>query len=165
LPSDGIALSHDAQTVYYCEISRQILWKVPAAALRNWSMSSANVGAEVESIGTKGFSDGMTADSRGRIYYGNQAESAVYAWQPGTPLDSAEVVARNATTMQWPDTFAWDGKGGMIFVSNKLQLFAFGGMKFDGSDGTNFKIWRVDVNANSYLSGNPQPETAQCLPR
>ena len=43
LPSDGIALSHDAATVYYCEISREILWSVPAAALANWSLSSEEI--------------------------------------------------------------------------------------------------------------------------
>ena len=43
LPSDGIALSHDAATVYYCEISREILWSVPAASLANWSLSSAEI--------------------------------------------------------------------------------------------------------------------------
>ena len=95
---------------------------------------------------------------------GNQAESAVYAWTIGSPLASASVVIANTSTTQWPDTFAWDQKGNLLFVSNKLQLFAFGGMSFDGSDGSNFRIWSVPVGANSYLSGNPVPKEAPCLP-
>ena len=164
LPSDGIALSHDGKTVYYCEISRQILWSVPTAALSNWSMSSSQIGALVENHGVKGFSDGMTSDNQGNIYFGNQAESAVYKWKEGSPIASASIVARDAAVMQWPDTFAWDQHGSILFLSNKLQLFAFGGMKFDGTDGANFRIWRVPVGANSYLSGNPTPAQASCLP-
>jgi hypothetical protein len=34
-----------------------------------------------------------------------------------------------------PDTFAFDGHGNLLFVSNKLELYIFGGMQFDGSDG------------------------------
>ena len=58
----GIALSDDFQTVYYCEISRQILWSVPTHALSNWSMNSNEIGTYVINVGTKGFSDGMTHD-------------------------------------------------------------------------------------------------------
>lgn len=164
LPSDGIAMSHDGGTVYYCEISRQILWSVPTAALRNWTKSSSDISPLVHNWGIKGFSDGMTADNRGRLYFGNQATSSVMSWEMGTPIESAVAIAVNTSTMQWPDTFAWDGRGGLVFVSNKLQLFAFGGMMFDGSDGANFRVWSVDVGANSYLSGDPQPPGAECLP-
>ena len=157
-------MSHDGGTVYYCEISRQILWSVPTAALRNWTMSNSDISPLVHNWGIKGFSDGMTADNHGRLYFGNQATSSVMSWEMGTSIESAVAVAVNTSTMQWPDTFAWDGNGGLVFVSNKLQLFAFGGMMFDGSDGANFRVWSVDVGANSYLSGDPQPPRAECLP-
>ena len=164
LPSDGIALSHDGETVYYCEISRQILWSVPTNALRNWTMGSAEISPFVKNHGTKGFSDGMTSDDQGNLYFGNQATSSVMVWKMGTPIESAKVLVGNVTTMQWPDTFAWDSaSGSLIFVSNKLQLFAFDGMKFDGSDGANFRLWKVNANAQSYLSGYPVPAEAPCL--
>ena len=164
LPSDGIALSHDGATVYYCEISRQILFSVPTLALRNFSMPSQEIGHLVVNHGTKGFSDGMTHDNVGHVYFGNQAKSAVYQWNTSTPISEAVVVVANVTTMQWPDTFGWDGHA-LIFVSNKLQLFAFGGMVFDGSDGSNFRIWSVGGIAGSpesYLSGDPIPTHGQC---
>lgn len=163
LPSDGIALSDDFQTVYYCEISRQILWSVPTHALSNWSMNSNEIGTYVINVGTKGFSDGMTHDDQGRLVFGNQAESAVYMWNTSLPLNTAVSVSMNTDTMQWPDTFAW-GNGSLYFVSNKLQLFAFDGMKFDGSDGANFRIWKVNVGANSYMTNNTiDPVELPCL--
>ena len=164
LPSDGIALSDDFQTVYYCEISRQILWSVPSKVLSNFSMTSEDIGAYVMNHGVKGFSDGMTHDDQGRLVYGNQAESAVYFWNTSTPLDDAVVVCVDTVLMQWPDTFAWDGNNSLVFVSNKLQLFAFGGMVFDGSDGANFRIWKINVGANSYMTkSKANPLSAPCL--
>jgi hypothetical protein len=164
LPSDGIALSNDFKTIYFCEISRQILWSVPSHVLANFSMSSIEIGQYVRNLGVKGFSDGMTHDDQGRLVFGNQAQSAVYLWNTSLALDTAVSVSMNNETMQWPDTFAWDGNGSLVFVSNKLQLFAFGGMMFDGSDGANFRIWKVNVGANSYMTKKQViPLSAPCL--
>jgi len=164
LPSDGIALSNDFKTIYYCEISRQILWSVPTHVLANFSMTSMEIGQYVKNLGVKGFSDGMTHDDQGRLVFGNQEKSAVYLWNTSLSLDTAVSVSMNNETMQWPDTFAWDGNGSLVFVSNKLQLFAFGGMVFDGSDGANFRIWKINVGANSYMTKKKViPVSAPCL--
>ena len=164
MPSDGIALANDGERLYYCEISREILWSVPTALLADWALSNEDIGAGVINHGVKGFSDGLAVDEFGRLYYGNVAESAVYQWDTSMPLESAVPIASNNRTMQWPDTFAFDRQGNLVFVSNKLQLFAFGGMDFRGGDGSNFRIWSVDVGADSYLSKRPVPEEAPCLP-
>lgn len=114
-----------------------------------------------------------------QLYYGNQEESALYGWDVSGPLSEAFQVVSNSETMQWLDTFAFDGEGNLLFVSNKLQLFLFGGMDFEGSD-ANFrvstcccilfldffldgaKIWQVPVGANSYLTGKPRPASLPC---
>jgi hypothetical protein len=128
-------------------------------------LSSNDISPCVKNHGTKGFSDGMTSDDQNHLYFGNQANSAVMSCKMGTPIEIAKVVVQNISTMQWPDTFAWDNtEESLIFVSNKLQLFAFDGMKFDGSDGSNFRIWKVNVKAHSYLSKNPIPTESICLP-
>ncbi len=41
---------------------------------------------------------------------------------------------------QWIDTFGFDDVGHLLFVSNKLLMWVSGTMKFDGSDGANFRI-------------------------
>lgn len=69
-------------------------------------------------------------------------------------------------TMQWPDTFAWDDDGYLYFSSNKLQRYIFKTMQFDGSDGSNFRIWKVKTNSSSYLkSSDPFPPSLPCLPK
>jgi sugar lactone lactonase YvrE len=161
-PSDGIALSHDSSTVFYCDLSRTGLWSVPAALLHNFTMTSADIGAAVQFIGTKGYSDGMACTNDGRLIFGNCLESAIYSWNISTPLSTAVQLASNPETMQWPDTFGFDGQGNILWVANALQTYVFGGMDFSGASGANFRIWSTAIGANSYLSGNPQPASLPC---
>ncbi len=35
-PSDGIALSFDTETLYYCDISRTSLWSIPTKVLQDF---------------------------------------------------------------------------------------------------------------------------------
>lgn len=62
-PSDGIALSKDTRTLYYCSISKRIMYSIPTFALRDKYMSNEDVGKYVREIGEKhGFADGLTTD-------------------------------------------------------------------------------------------------------
>jgi hypothetical protein len=65
-PLDGIALTPDLQTVYYCALGSNKLYSIPAAALRNFSTSDADLGALVTYHGAKlSASDGLTFDANG----------------------------------------------------------------------------------------------------
>ena len=127
-------------------------------------MPNSELAKYVKTVGMKGISDGLTADSKGSVVFGNVEESAVFVWQSGQPINTAKIIAQDASVMQWPDTFAWASGNEPIvyFVSNKLQLFTSGTMKFDGSDGANFRIFQLNVTADSYLTGNPIPPQMQC---
>jgi len=161
-PTDGIALSHDSETLYYCQLSRRELFAVPTALLRNFTLTNAEIADEVELVGEKGVSDGMTATSTGDVIFGDVEESAVKMWSPGTPISDAVTLAADPDLMQWPDTFAWQDSS-VYFVSNRLQLFINNTMKFDGSDGPNFRIWQLDLSpTTSYLTGAPNPVNASC---
>ncbi len=59
-PSDGIALSPDFETIYFCSVSSSALFRVPALQLFDFSLKSENL--NVEFVGYKGYSDGMTFD-------------------------------------------------------------------------------------------------------
>eukprot|EP01124_Arcella_intermedia_P016930 TRINITY_DN2354_c0_g1_i1.p1 TRINITY_DN2354_c0_g1~~TRINITY_DN2354_c0_g1_i1.p1 ORF type:complete len:392 (-),score=56.59 TRINITY_DN2354_c0_g1_i1:96-1271(-) len=161
-PTDGIALSHDTKKLYYCSLSGTLLWSVPTFILQNFSATDQDIGRFVGLVGTKGYSDGMTYADGDVLYFGKLEDSAVMEWDVTTPLSSARVVVSDSFSSQWPDTFAWDLEGYLYFVSNKLQKFLFGQMKFDGSDGANFRIWRVYTGMKSYLTGNPVPAQQAC---
>jgi len=163
-PTDGIALSSDGYTLYYSSLSMQLLYSVPTLVLQDFSLPDEKIGEFVVLEGKKGYSDGMTFSNNNTLYYGDNAFSRVKFWNSNLSLNTSMTLVEDSLLMQWPDTFAWDTSGHLYFVSNKLPLFLFGGMKFDGSDGANFRIWRVFVNEKSYLSELPIPPWLPCEP-
>ena len=54
--------------------------------------------------------------------------------------------------LQWVDTFGFDGKGGLIFVTNRLFLFPTS-YDFTGASGANFRIISCDIGQGSYMDG------------
>ena len=89
--------------------------------------------------------------------------------QPTPPL-SWLAAQPSGQRLYWADRSGWRVAGwGFADVRSQLPSGQdgryFGGMAFDGSDGSNFRIWRVDVAAESYLSGKPEPVSAPCLPQ
>jgi len=132
--------------------------------VQNFSLTSQEIAQHVTDYGVKGYSDGMAFTADGRLFYGNMQANGISVWNVSQPLSSAVLVCSNDTTMMWPDTFAFDGHYNLLFVSNKLPQYVFGGMKFDGSNGANFRIWRIAIGANSYLSAQtPHPASLPCF--
>jgi len=161
-PSDGIALSHDGLMLYYCALGRPFLFGVPTRYLQDFSVPDRIISNQVIEYGRKGYSDGLAYSNNEYLYIASMEESAIYRWNHTIPISTMELVVQDTTTMQWGDTFAFDGKKNLLFVANKLQKFFFGEMAFDGSDGYNFRIWSVAINGDSYLSGKPIPPVSPC---
>ena len=62
-----------------------------------------------------------------------------YGWtdaQPGVALQTS------ATTLTWPDTFAFDGAGGLLVTTNRLPAFFDGALDLSGASGANFRVVR-----------------------
>jgi len=155
-PVDGIALSQDLRTLYYCPLSGIRLYSIGTQYLYNFnSYSDLQRSAAVNDMGVKGYSDGLAFSNTNQLFFGELQTSAVYQWNvdSGVIGGNANILVQDNITMQWPDTFAFDGHGNLWFVSNKLQLFLSNLMVFGGSE-INFRIWKVYVNAGSYLEGN-----------
>eukprot|EP01121_Diplochlamys_sp_Union-15-3_P011318 TRINITY_DN3265_c0_g1_i1.p1 TRINITY_DN3265_c0_g1~~TRINITY_DN3265_c0_g1_i1.p1 ORF type:complete len:400 (+),score=79.49 TRINITY_DN3265_c0_g1_i1:17-1216(+) len=161
-PSDGIALSHDGSLLFYCALSRKELYGIPTKPLKDFSTSYNNISHQIIDFGAKGYSDGMAFSDNENLYFGSLEQSAIFEYNPLEPLSNMKMIAMDPLFSQWPDTFAFDGLGNLIWVSNKLQKFFYGEMVFDGSDGANFRIWSLFIQGGSYLSGNPIPPYLPC---
>lgn len=76
--ADGIALSADGSTLYFCPLASRALYAVSTAVLRERD-SGAELRAQgvVVALGQKGFSDGMESDDRGLVYWGSMEQNAV----------------------------------------------------------------------------------------
>lgn len=115
--SDGIAISADGATLYYCPLASRHLYRVSAQALADQSKSEAEVAATVKDLGEKGMSDGMESDAQGNIYFGDLENNSVRRLRPD---GSYEVLAHDSRIL-WPDTFALASNGYLYFTANQLH--------------------------------------------
>ncbi|AYQ90098.1 L-dopachrome tautomerase-related protein [Burkholderia gladioli] len=115
--SDGIALSPDGQTLYYCPLSSRHLYSVPTSLLRDMSVTEAELAAAVKDLGEKGASDGLAADANGTIYAGDYERDAIRAWHPGGEW---RTLAHDPRIL-WPDTLAVGPDGYLYFTANQLH--------------------------------------------
>lgn len=162
-PTDGIALSHDTKTLYYADLSRTSLWSIPTSLLQDFDNEDSYISEHVQLLGDKGYCDGMAFSSDGNLYFGITESNAVGYWNVSASPNAVttNILVTNNATMQWPDTFAFD-ENNLLFTASKLQLWWSGTMKFDGSDGPNYRIWSVPIDGGSYLTGNPVPPSMTC---
>lgn len=114
--SDGIALSADGATLYYCPLSSRRLYAVPTAALRDPDLSEADLAAKVVDLGEKGASDGLEADDRGRVYAGDYENNGIRRLEDGRWTTIAQ-----GPEILWPDTLSIGTDRFLYFIANQLH--------------------------------------------
>ncbi|RTQ45884.1 hypothetical protein EJV47_23940 [Hymenobacter gummosus] len=110
IASDGIALSHDNQFLYYHALTGHTLYRIPTAALRNPALSEAQLGQQVENLGRTPATDGMEIDQAGNVYITAFEQNALVR---RTPDGKIEEVVKDPR-LQWPDTY---------FITPDKQLY------------------------------------------
>ena len=116
--SDGIAISRDGKTLYYCPISSRHLYGVSIDAMMDQSRSESDVANTIKDYGIKGMSDGLESDSSGGIYAGDEEKNQVKYGKPGGPY---KVIAQVAPRF-WIDTMSVATNGYLYFTANELAL-------------------------------------------
>ena len=116
--SDGIAISRDGKTLYYCPISSRQLYSVSIDAMMDQSKSESDVAATIKDLGVKGMSDGLESDASGGLYVGDEEKNQVKYGKPGGPY---KVIAQVAPRF-WIDTMSVATDGYLYFTANELAL-------------------------------------------
>ena len=156
-PSDGIALTPDGKELFYCALSGYHVYKVATDLLRTLKDSFEFNEEVLELSGTKvSQSDGLVFSRSGRLYFGALANNSIYTWNKeenglNFAIESQHLLTRNDTTMEWVDTFAFDGKGYLWFVTNRLDRYITKTMNLDD---INFRVMRIYTNETSYLNAD-----------
>jgi sugar lactone lactonase YvrE len=114
--ADGIAISADGATLYYCPLSSRRLYSVPTAALTDRTLTDADVAALVTDLDDKGASDGLETDTTGALYATAYEHSAVLKRDP----DGTWSTLLHAPKLLWPDTLAVAGDGYLYVSVNQL---------------------------------------------
>ena len=115
--SDGIALSADGATLYWCALTSRRLYSAPTALLRDPEVTEAELAAAVRDLGLKPPSDGLAEDDRGRIYAGDLEGNAIHVLDPH---GGWRLLARDPR-MRWPDTLSVGADGWLYVTANQLD--------------------------------------------
>lgn len=116
--SDGIAISPDGKTLYYCALTSRHLYSVSADALADRGRSDADVVSTVKDLGEKGgASDGLESDAEGRVYLSDYEHNAIRrrnsSGEIATLLHDPRVL--------WPDTLSLAADGYLYFTANQVE--------------------------------------------
>lgn len=150
--ADGIALSADRKTLYWCALTARHLYAIDTAVIQNFETPHAAIEAAVVDVGDKGTNtDGMGADNQGLIYYTMLEGQGIGVYDPRTgtfkTLFSDE-------RMIWVDGMTFDNEGHLIFNNNRLHEL-FGG-DLDWEYPYNLVVWKAFLGegVKSYLYGS-----------
>ncbi|WP_441228104.1 L-dopachrome tautomerase-related protein [Tardiphaga sp. 20_F10_N6_6] len=144
--SDGIAISANGATLYYCPLSSRHLYSIPTALLLDRSATDATVAEAVVDLGEKGASDGLEADDKGRIYGGDYERNSVRQRQ----TDGEWKTIAHDPRILWPDTLSVASDGYLYFTANQLHRQA----QFNEGEDQRVKpytLFRVRIDAGPVL--------------
>lgn len=147
--ADGIALSADRKTLYWCALTARHLHALDTALLQDMSTPDATLAAAVVDLGDKGTNtDGLGADNRGLIYYTMLEGQGIGIYDPAAKIYKPFI---SDERMIWVDGMTFDNKGYLIFNSNRLHEL-FGG-DLDWDHPYNFVVWKAYLGegVKSYL--------------
>jgi sugar lactone lactonase YvrE len=150
--SDGIALSADRSTLYYCQVTGRNLYAIDTTLLRDFQTPLEEINRAVQSVGSKGTTtDGMNADNKGNIFYTMLEGKGIGFYHPETNSFNNFV---SDDRMLWVDGVAFDQRGSILFNNNRLhQMFDEPEQDIDWTYPYNLIIWKAFVgdDVKSYL--------------
>jgi sugar lactone lactonase YvrE len=116
--SDGIAISPDTKTLYYCPLTSRHLYSVSVDALADRGKSDADVAATVKDLGEKGGGgDGLESDAQGRVYLSDYEHNAI---RRRTLANEIETLVHDPRAL-WPDTLSLAADGYLYFTANQVE--------------------------------------------
>jgi sugar lactone lactonase YvrE len=115
--ADGIALSPDAQWLYFRPLTDHNYWRVPTSALRDARLSEAELAGKVEYLGSSVLSGGLIMDGKGTLYAGDLEHRTVVALRltPDKKLRS-KIFVSDPSKLSWADGFAISG--GYLYIAD-----------------------------------------------
>ena len=123
--ADGIALSPDAQWLYFRPLTDHSYWRVPTSALRDAKLSEVELAKKVEYLGSSVLSGGLIMDGKGTLYAGDLEHRTVVALTltPDKKLRS-RIFVSDPSKLSWADGFAISG-GYLYIADSHLWEIAF----------------------------------------
>ncbi|UOQ78807.1 major royal jelly family protein [Hymenobacter sp. 5516J-16] len=111
--ADGIALSQDLQYLYWKPLTSYKLYRIKTEALRNPTLSDAQLAQQIEDLGKVPACDGMELDAQNNLYMTTFEDHSI---KRRTPAGKIELVMQDPR-LEWPDSFSLTADG-TLYVTN-----------------------------------------------
>lgn len=147
--ADGIALSADRQTLYWCALTARHMYCVDTALLQDYSTPEDIIEKAVVDLGDKGTNtDGLGADNQGLIYYTMLEGQGIGVYDPTKKIYKPII---SDERMIWVDGMTFDNKGNLIFNNNRLHELFRDQLEWDNP--YNLIVWKAFLGEGikSYL--------------
>lgn len=118
--ADGIAISSDSKTLYYCPAISRHLYSIALDLLADPGKSDAEIAATVKDLGDKGGYDGLESDAEGRVYLSNYEHHAIHRRLATGEIETIVYDPR----VLFPDTLSLASDGYLYFTSNQVGRMA-----------------------------------------
>jgi sugar lactone lactonase YvrE len=115
--SDGIALSHDGEYLYYQALTGATLYRIRTSVLRDPAAKPAAVASAVEKVGKTFPVDGLWMDAQDRVYLSGLNQNAILRRAKDGKIETLVTDAR----IQWPDTFSQGPDGALYFTCSHIH--------------------------------------------
>ncbi|MGM9927318.1 MAG: L-dopachrome tautomerase-related protein [Bacillus sp. (in: firmicutes)] len=117
MSSDGIAISPDGKTLFFCPLTSRHLFSISTEALRDSTIPDMDLIYQVEHWGEKGASDGMITDAKGTVYVGDYENNSIRKILPDGTM---ETIAHDPRIL-WADTFSIGPDQYLYVIVNQLH--------------------------------------------
>ncbi|MEM7646390.1 MAG: L-dopachrome tautomerase-related protein [Pseudomonadota bacterium] len=116
-----ITISSNFEFVYYGSMHGRKLYRIATQTLRDFSLTETEVENQVQVVGLKAVSDGISVDSKNNVYVTDVNSYGIGVTKPN---GTYELLFSNPEKIIWPDGFSCGGDGMMYFTINQLHLNA-----------------------------------------
>lgn len=113
---DGIALSRDDEWIYFGAMNHDTLYRLPATALQDASLSDEAIAAQLEIVGAKPLNDGFSIDDQNNVFITDVEHQAVVMMKPDGSLETVVKDDR----IRWADGLSYGPDGWMYLADSAI---------------------------------------------
>jgi sugar lactone lactonase YvrE len=137
---NGIALSPDANTLYWAVTTGTHAHAVPTQVLRDPQVNASAISAAVRDLGSVGGNtDGIVTDDEGNLYITEVSHNGIVKYDPRT--QSMSRIASDEG-VHWPDTPTMTPDGNLVFTASNLNQHFAGAVK---AGEERYELWRLPL--------------------
>jgi sugar lactone lactonase YvrE len=134
---DGIALSRDDAWVYYGAMNHDTLYRIPASALQDPSLSDEELVTKIEEVGQKPLNDGFSIDDQNNVFITDVEHQAVVAMAPDGTLTTVVKDDR----IRWADGLSFGPDGWLYLADSAIPHLALQSADHHAAQAP-YYIWR-----------------------